>query len=172
MIKIKNEWAYFDETLNIRYPWYTSGCLNWLADQDLESKLVFEFGVGESTFWYRQRGAITLGVDSDSDWAYRTQCWHCKKINDYITSIDNIVNYVNVGVLFDLVIIDGDYRDECTEIALDNLKSGGYLIIDNYMQPSVETDWIKTPELIKDMEVMTFKEPGHPDWQTIVIKKP
>jgi hypothetical protein len=165
MIRIENEWRYFDETLNMPYPWYTRTCLLWLEYLDLKEKWIWEYGAGDSTMWYRAKGAHAFGVDSDYE-------YH-RKYNVHWG--DNQQRYVEiikiVDILYDIIIIDGDYRDQCTEHALGKLKPGGYLIIDNFEQPSVEIDWTKTKELIKDMDQVLFKEPEHKDWQTLVVKK-
>lgn len=151
-------------------PWYTSPCLEWLQTLDLSGKNIFEFGVGDSTLWYRSKGAKTSGVDSNEYWVHKVCAWHGDDKEHYLRSI--VVLADEYKCLFDIVVIDGDYRDECTEHALKHLKHGGYLIIDNWMQPSVEMNWSKTEKLIEGMPITVYKEPEHYDWQTAVIQKP
>lgn len=167
MKRIPDEWRYFDEGLKIPYPWYTGPCLEWLDTLDLEGKRVFEYGVGESTHWYKCHGATIWGIDSDVQWAYKTGSMHSDKQEAYIRSISEGL----VWGAFDIVIIDGVWRDECTEHALKALKPGGFLIIDNYKQPSVQAEWPLTERLIEGMDVTSYKQPGHEDWQTIVVRK-
>lgn len=143
-------------------PWYTSPCLEWLMTLDLKDKLVWEYGMGNSTLWYTKRGAIVSGVDSNPEWAVGG--YHATEQSDYINAI------YNLGELFDLVVIDGLYRDECTAHAINCLKRGGHIIIDNFKQPSVQADWPLTDYHINEILIKIYKEPGHPDWQTAVVQ--
>lgn len=172
---------WFDTNLNCVAPWYTTPCLEWLMTLDLKDKRVFEFGVGDSTLWYRSQGAITSGVDSNYSWASKVCAWHGENEEHYLQSISVLAQEVQrhryqtpqplTKELFDIVINDGDYRDKCTEQALNNLKPGGYLIIDNFLQPSVQEFWPLTDKLIEGMPITIYKEPSHYDWVTAVITK-
>jgi hypothetical protein len=148
-------------------PWYTSPCLEWMLTMDLKGKRVFEYGVGDSTRWYKSKGATTRGVDYDLHWAGLAFSRFANDKEHYIKCS------VQLDIKdYDIIIIDGDYRDQCTKYALRALKSGGYLIIDNYKQPSVEEHWPLTEKLIEGMPITIYKEPDHYDWQTAVITKP
>lgn len=179
MIKLTaaNGWVAKDEH-GIQFPWYTSGMLKVLDKMDLKGKKVFEYGVGYSTLWYRSRGALTAGVDSNHEWANMVGVPFTIERDKYIheaydyTYCPRKINQEYVRV-FDIISIDGIYRDECTEHALLALRPGGMLIIDNWMQPSVEpNEWTKTLELTKGMKSEVFAQEGHPDWKTIYFIKP
>jgi predicted O-methyltransferase YrrM len=156
-------------------PWYTSPCLEWLSGFNLKSKFVFEYGTGDSTKWYVEKGAYVTGVDHDHKWTSQGGVY-IRLATEQKEYLEAIYHYLSKEVGFkkyDIVVIDGVYRDECTQHALACLKSGGYLIIDNYHQPSVEPNvWTLTDKLIEGMPITIYKEPGHPDWQTAVITKP
>lgn len=150
-------------------PWYTSSCLEWLEKLYLKGKWVFEYGVGDSTDWFRRQGAIVTGVDSDQMWAAKSGVWWAHYKDEYI---NHIYDRFGFEYPFDIVVIDGNYRDECTERALTALKPGGYLIIDNYHQASADLkEWPLTDKLIEGMEITIYKEPNHIDWATAVITK-
>lgn len=149
-------------------PWYTRPCLKWLNGYVEPAMSVFEYGVGQSSQWYRSRGCYTYGVDTKADWItdFDLQILETDE-NDYIGSI------YSINQKFDIVVIDGDYRDRCTQHAIECLKPGGYLIIDNWEQASADlTEWPKTKELIKNLEPILYKEPLHEDWVTLVVEKP
>lgn len=147
-------------------PWYTSPCLEWLMTLPLRGKRVFEYGVGDSTLWYRSKYAQVGGVDTNEEWAEKIPgTFYITDNQGYISVMDKY------SAPFDIIVIDGDWRDECTEKALPKLKPGGFLIIDNYKQASADLDhWPKTEKLIEGMEVTYFKEPEHDDWVTIIVK--
>lgn len=148
-------------------PWYTSTCLEWLATLDLKGKRVFEYGVGDSTLWYRKQGAIVKGVDINEKWAGISETEHEASEYYYLRAIWSTGSTTD---LYDIVVIDGSFRDECTKHALPNLKIGGYLIIDNYKQKSADLEhWPLTEKLIEGLPITIYKEPNHEDWQTAVI---
>lgn len=155
-------WVYFDG-IGVRMPWYTLPCLEWLDEMDLYGKYVFEYGLGHSTDWYNSRKAITFGVESNEQWGRNDAHYTIQEDRlNYTSSI------LNARPEFDIVVIDGVFRDDCTEYALKKLKKGGYLICDNFEQPSVQADWPKTRELTKDLPLTIYKQPDHYDWQTAV----
>lgn len=151
-------------------PWYTSPCLEWLMTLDLKGKFVFEYGVGDSTEWFRSRSALLAGVDSNIEYAKKHKSLYAWDKNTYLTSLVYLSTLL--GVQYDITIVDGNYRDECVECALCHLKPGGFLILDNYKQPSVEEHWPLTEKLIEGMPITIYKEPEHYDWVTAVVQKP
>lgn len=164
MKRIDGEWRYFDEALNMPYPWYTRPALEFLEKRILTRKRVFEYGTGDSTKWYRERGAVVYGVDNNRDYLSEGVQFKTTE-SEYTKAI------FSHSLPFDIVVIDGEWRDECTQYALENLKDGGLLIIDNYMQPTVPTVWIKTQVFTEGMDAKIYKEPGHQDWQTLIVRK-
>lgn len=164
MVEIEG-WQTVDES-GLNMPWYTRPCLAWLQTIDLKGKKIFEYGVGNSTKWYESKGATVWGVDSSEQWANFAGAHYTQNKNEYIQEINNPCL---LNVKFDIICIDGLFRDECTEHALKRIKNGGHIIIDNYKQPSVEEFWPITEVLIKDMNTVLYKEPKHYDWQTLVI---
>lgn len=157
-------WVYHDMD-GVRMPWYTLPCLEWLDGLNLKDKYVFEYGLGWSTDWFEIRKAIVFGVESNPDWRISKRGFTFHNEIDLYTKA--ILNYEQ----FDIICIDGIYRDDCTEYALAKLKKGGFLICDNFEQPEVEPDWPKTRELTKDMKVVFYKQPDHPTWVTVVFQK-
>lgn len=159
-----------DPETGLIFPWYTWPCLEWLKGLDLKGKTIFEYGLGDSTLWFTVKGAISCGVDHNLGYVPP------RKGNHYMVALSKefYVKVINRYVeKFDIVVIDGIHRDECTQPALSKLNDGGYLIIDNYHQPSVEPNiWTQTDKLIEGMPITIYKQPGHDDWQTAVITKP
>lgn len=162
MIKELPHWRTEDEH-GIVFPWYTRPCLEWLEKVILPSVRVFEYGCGQSSRWYVSRGCATYGVDTDLGWMFLPRQTHATELLIYASAINNYPED------FDIIVIDGEFRDWCTEWALPRLKKGGYLVIDNFEQASTDhLHWPKTRELTKNLPLTIYKEPGHIDWQTAV----
>lgn len=155
-------WQTLDDN-GIKMPWYTRPCLEWLESIDLKGKKVFEYGVGYSTLWFRSKGATVFGVDNNPKYSQLTGTKLVE--SNKIGYIKSIYDYEP----FDIISVDGLYRDECTQYALQRIKKGGFIILDNYKQTEVEPYWPVTEELIKELDYIIYKEPTHLDWSTLVI---
>lgn len=171
MIKPIEDWVTLDAR-GVRMPLYTRPCLEILDKMDFVGKNVFEYGVGHSSAWYKSRGANVFGVDSNSEWVnlFRqkagTHVVHTRDKESYISAIELFARE------FDVVVIDGVFRDYCTEYALANLSKGGLLIIDNWKQPQVCEGWPVTEALFKEkaLKVEVYKEEAHGLWQTAMVR--
>lgn len=157
-----SQWVY-EDSAGVRMPWYVKPCLEWLQSLDLNKKDVFEYGIGHSTEWYKSRGAYCFGVESHPDWKIDSKMHIFTQ--DKMTYLKSILNWQD----FDIVAIDGIWRDDCAEFALSKLKKGGYLICDNWLQPEVELHWPKTEALTKHLPCEIYVQPDHPrGWKTAV----
>lgn len=165
MIHLIDNWRTYDDR-GVMMPWYSRPCLEWLDTFITEDMIVFEYGCGASSLWYQSRTRHLLGVESDMKWVFTSGQFHTTEKDLYISFPQRCSPKP-----FNLIIIDGDFRDDCTEHALKHLKKGGYLICDNFEQASADlAHWPKTRELTKNMPITIYKEPGHPDWQTAVFQ--
>ena len=147
-------------------PWFTSGVLEILDVMDLNGKRIFEYGCGNSTKWFRSRGAIVEGVDSNPEWAKFA----------YVELQTELIPYTRAiykGHKFDLICIDGIFRDDCTEHALNCIEPGGIIIADNFLQPSAEqSNWFRTLDFMaaRSLPHTVYRESLHPDWQSLIIQ--
>lgn len=174
-----NEWQRLDEKLGVPFPWYTGEFLKVLDRMNLEDKIVFEYGLGSSSIWYALRGAELFGVDHDPVWyeVVRDQLNKLKTKNSQRLALcPDKSNYVAAirfmaTPAFDMVVVDGEYwRDECVKAALPFIKKGGYMIVDNWMQPSVWMASEETQKLLLSYPVQIFRHTTHHrDWQTALV---
>lgn len=154
-------------------PWYTHPALDEILTWDLSRKRVFEYGVGQSTLWWADNCIWVYGVDTNKDWV---NAIHDAVIsNSHVACIgmeDIYVTSIHAFKPVDIAIVDGDYRDQCIRQAIAALKPGGKLIIDNWLQPSV--DWMPSEETIRivtQMQHTIYPQEGHPDWKTLIATR-
>lgn len=162
-------WRYFDTATNLIMPWYTLPALQWLQKQEVSQWSVFEYGSGYSTRWWAANGkyANSCAVDTSEIWAKAMMANHITEKKEYIKSCEEFI-VTHYG--WDCIVVDGDWREECVEFCIQFLKSGGYLIVDNY--DSENFDPKKTEHLLKDWEVTIHKQPNHTSWKTAIFIKP
>lgn len=176
-LSLTNEWQHKDPEMGLVFPWYVKSVLDELKTWDLKDKKVFEYGLGASTLWFVAKGAWVYGCDTNKEYldavgeAILARKW--KGMFYYIEEKEVYVNHIyDRGCLFDVVIIDGVWRDDCVKPTLDCLKPGGILIFDNWMQPSVEMQSEETQRILTALEHKIYKQEGHLDWQTAIFYKP
>lgn len=159
------QWQYQDTDSGLIMPWYTLPALEWLKKQDTKKWYVFEYGCGYSSIWWKINCKFLYSIDHSEQWAKSVGAIHINEEEEYaswITSIDKIK--------YDCIIIDGIQREKCTVYAIDKLKSGGIIIIDNWDDEDFNPTLVQ--DLIKHWPIQIFKQPNHRTWQTAILTKP
>jgi predicted O-methyltransferase YrrM len=155
-----------DPRYNILFPWYTKPFLEKLISFNLSEWKVFEYGGGDSTIWWRKNCREIISVDTNKDWSEISGSFFCNDKESFINYPKEFINEEK----FDCIIIDSEpvnWRDECVPTALECLKDGGLLIIDNYNQKTVELEnWPIADKFLENKISEVFQNPGHFDWKT------
>ena len=114
-------------------PWYTYPAIEYLRQFDLRDRHVFEYGCGNSSHFWAGLGATVWAVDHNPQWhdkmaaeAKSSQTFYLgSDRDDYLQAIKH------PGRTFDVVVIDGEWREECVQPAIEHLAPGGFIILDN-----------------------------------------
>jgi len=114
-------------------PWYTYSMIEYLNNFDFKKHTIFEFGCGCSSLYWANRCKHIVSVEHDEHWynTILTQTLENQKLilarkkDDYINSL-SLPNSK-----FDIIIIDGEWREICADVALKQLNKGGLIIFDN-----------------------------------------
>jgi hypothetical protein len=121
--------------LNNDDPWLTRHMVAILDSWILPSDFVLEFGSGRSTAWFGQRAGRVVSVEHTEEWFERVVAQVaglpvdvrlCPDHDSYVAAAREIAHD-----LPDLILVDGVYRDECAMAALDLVRPGGAIIIDD-----------------------------------------
>ena len=158
-------------------PWLTEESIVFLDQYLKEHKdaKILEFGCGASTIWFSKRTKNLTSVEHALDWHYNTavkinQDPNCNPVNLIYrkTPYYSICESLEKGS-FDLILVDGRNRKGCIANAIQLLKPGGVLMLDN----SERTYYFKVFDLMKNWEtVITHqKKPDscgfwYKNWQT------
>lgn len=111
-------------------PWYSYPAIEFLRQINFKNCSVFEYGSGNSTFWWGKQAEKVTAVEHDVEWyenfsgkwAPDTTVLLCKNADPYISSPSE---------LYDVIIIDGKWRDLCAAVALKHIKDDGMIILDD-----------------------------------------
>lgn len=134
------------EKANPNQPWLTRSANEILDSYLIKSDVGLEFGSGRSTAWIARRIGHLTSVEHNSAWAAKVQgILNEATINnvdyksipkDVEEEQGNDSEYVKVVDAFDansldFCLVDGIYRDFCALKAIEKLRPGGLLVIDN-----------------------------------------
>jgi hypothetical protein len=114
-------------------PWYTYPAIDYLKQLDLSDKLVFEYGMGNSTLFWAERAKQVVSVEDDAAWLRRVS--PRLPANALPVLAETMEAYV--GAIdardhgFDVIVIDGKHRLQCAGHVPAALNPGGLVILDN-----------------------------------------
>lgn len=119
-------------------PWYTYPAIEYCNQLDASGLNIFEYGSGNSSLYWAHKGANVWCVEDDPTWydTMKGKSAQLRGISLSTTSKAYASAIAEVGQQFDIVIIDGVWRNECATEALAHLRKDGLIILDN-------SDWYK-----------------------------
>lgn len=134
------------ERLHPDHPWLTKSA-NAILKKQLKHQFVgLEFGSGRSTLWFARRVRNLTSIEHDPVWFHRVSVMLAASRIANVTYVLEEVDRSEqeaattgyLGILndfaaesLDFVLVDGVYRAACANGAIDKLRPGGMLIIDN-----------------------------------------
>lgn len=116
-------------------PWVTYPFIDFIGPRLTDEMKVFEFGAGNSTFYYASKVAFVTSVEHDQEWYNKLK----KEVPANSELLFEELEYnglytqaaINTGKMFDLIIIDGRNRVNCAIKSIAALTSAGVLILDD-----------------------------------------
>lgn len=116
-------------------PWVTYSFIDFIAERIHDDHTVFEFGSGNSTFYYAERAKKVVSVEHDKAWYDRISA--SKPLNSEMIFCELHIdgNYSkmpeSLGLKFDLIIVDGRDRANCCYHSLSALSEKGVVVLDD-----------------------------------------
>lgn len=114
-------------------PWYTYPAIEYFNQLNAKELRVFEYGSGNSSLYWAHKGAYVWSVEHDPLWheTMRTKSAQLQSLylRESATDYAGAINLVKED--FDLIVIDGAWRNECASAAITRLREGGIIILDN-----------------------------------------
>lgn len=133
-------------------PWFSYPAIDYLKQFDLRDKTVFEWGSGNSSLFFAERAKKVTSVEHDTEWfelvnktKKENQILIYKPLTEYPKSIHDTDD------TYDMIVIDGQRRFDCTIECVEKLKENGMIILDN-------SDWFykSASFLKKEMNMIQF----------------
>jgi hypothetical protein len=119
-------------------PWISYDATSYLKHHLTNQSRVLEFGSGMSTAWYASVAGQVISIEDYKPWFVHVETILQKSgisnvKYEYASTKDD---YLKIAIDeakngYDLIMIDGNYRDECVDIAIQKLNHGGIIYYDN-----------------------------------------
>jgi hypothetical protein len=114
-------------------PWYTYPAIEFVEPRIRADFRVFEYGSGWSTAWWAQRVESVFAVEHDAKWFGMVESQ--LPVNARVSLRTDAERYIGeldaCGGDFDIVVIDGEHRNQCARAAAARLKPSGAILFDN-----------------------------------------
>jgi precorrin-6B methylase 2 len=116
-------------------PWVTYSFIDFIADRIQKDHTVFEFGSGNSTFYYAQRAQKVVSVEHDKAWYEKISA--AKPLNSEMIfcELQKDGDYSkmpeSMGLKFDIIIVDGRDRVNSCYHSLTALSEKGVIVLDD-----------------------------------------
>lgn len=113
-------------------PWFTYPAIRFLDDRVCPDWRVLEFGAGAGTRWWAGRSADVSAVEHDAAWADMVSAACSARVfkNSSATASDYLGGILSTGP-YDVVVVDGLYRNECLFNAPGLLTARGVIVLDD-----------------------------------------
>jgi len=117
-------------------PWVTYSFIDFISDRLDGNMDIFEYGSGNSTLWYAQKVNSVTSVEHDKQWFEKIKNSMPDNVSIYNEELVYGGKYSqfseNLGLKFDIVIVDGRDRVNCMKSAINSVKSNnGVIILDD-----------------------------------------
>jgi hypothetical protein len=116
-------------------PWVTYSFIDFIQERLNSKHTVFEFGSGNSTYYYAKHAGKVVSVEHDKDWYDKIIKSKPENAEMIFCELVRDGNYcrtpVSLKKKFDIIIVDGRDRVNCCIQAVDALSDDGVIVLDD-----------------------------------------
>jgi hypothetical protein len=115
-------------------PWFTYSAIDFLKERLNSNLNVLEFGSGNSTLFLAKRVKKVTALEHDDGWFQNILAKKTSNVEIKFVSSVEVKNYLQPLVedeKYDVIIIDGLFRNECIRASLKHLSEDGIIILDD-----------------------------------------
>lgn len=114
-------------------PWYTYPAIEYCNQLHASGLKIFEYGCGNSSLYWAHKGAEVWCVEHDKEW-YEQMRAKSSRLRGIVLR-EECKGYAEAigetAERFDVVILDGAWRNACAAVSVQHLRDGGIIILDN-----------------------------------------
>jgi hypothetical protein len=127
-------------------PWVTYSFIDFISPRLNKAHRVFEFGSGNSTFFYAQYAGRVVSVEHDQAWLNKILAHKPDNAEMIFCELTKNGTYcrmpLSLGQTFDIIIVDGRDRVNCCLQCLSALSEQGVVVLDDserdFYKPAID----------------------------------
>jgi hypothetical protein len=116
-------------------PWVTYSFIDFIKERIKKDHSVFEFGSGNSTYFYAKYAGMVVSVEHDKAWYEKIVNAKPENAEMVFCELKQDGDYcrmpIALDVKFDVIIVDGRDRVNCCKQAVEALSPGGVVVLDD-----------------------------------------
>ncbi|MDB5135186.1 MAG: hypothetical protein JWP37_1789 [Mucilaginibacter sp.] len=116
-------------------PWVTYSFIDFIKERLVKQHAVFEFGSGNSTFFYAKYAGMVVSVEHDKDWFEKIVKSKPENSEMIFCELVRGGDYCHMPVKleekFDIIIVDGRDRVACCKQSINALSPNGVVVLDD-----------------------------------------
>lgn len=127
-------------------PWVTYSFIDFIKTRLTRQHTIFEFGSGNSTFYYSKYAGVVVSVEHDKSWYEIILKNRPENAEIIFCELQRDGDYCRMPVKleekFDIIIVDGRDRVNCCIQCINALSPGGVIVLDDsereFYQPGMD----------------------------------
>ena len=116
-------------------PWVTYSFIDFIKDRIRKQHQVFEFGSGNSTFFYAKLAGKVVSVEHDQDWFNKISATKPANTEMIFCALQPDGDYCRMPTTkdhkFNVIIVDGRDRVNCCMQSINALTEDGVIVLDD-----------------------------------------
>ncbi len=113
-------------------PWMTYPFIDFIKDRLNKELTIFEFGSGNSTLFFAERVKKVVAVEHNKEWYDLVKSKMPTNVSIHLKNLsEEYQNTVNDDQ-FDIIIVDGENRNDCIRNSVKSLSASGIIILDDF----------------------------------------
>lgn len=112
-------------------PWFTYPTIDYLKQLDFSQATMLEWGAGNSSLFFSKKVKELYSIEHNKDWYEQVVQFNIKNHTLLFAEVDYAKRPIELGIQFDIILIDGIERENCAKESLSILKEEGLIILDN-----------------------------------------
>jgi hypothetical protein len=116
-------------------PWVTYSFIDFIKERLKKQHTIFEFGSGNSTFFYAKYAGLVVAVEHDKEWFDKISAKRPENAELIFCELVRDGDYCSVPVKleekFDIIIIDGRDRVNCCKQSIGAVSENGVIVLDD-----------------------------------------
>jgi len=116
-------------------PWVTYSFIDFIKERLNRQHTVFEFGSGNSTYFYAKYAGVVVSVEHDKEWYDKIVSTKPENSEMIFCELIRDGDYCRVPLkleeTFDIIIVDGRDRVNCCKQAVSAVSENGVIVLDD-----------------------------------------